>query len=56
MLCNQPVNSVSGNRAYRGNQTVRTQCVQTAALFEATWSARTQLWFWSVTEIRHHIF
>jgi hypothetical protein len=45
MLCNRPVNSVSGDRVYRGNQTLRTQCVQTAAVFEATWSAHTQLWF-----------
>jgi hypothetical protein len=39
------VNSLSGDTVYRGNQAVRTQCVQTAAVFEATWSAHTQLWF-----------
>jgi hypothetical protein len=45
MLCNQPVNSLSGDRVYRGNQAVRKHCVQTTAVFEATWSAHTQLWF-----------
>ena len=58
MVCNQPVNSVSGDRVYRGNRAVRTQCVQTAAVFEATWSVvcTYTVMAWSITEICRRIF